>query len=448
MEKKKRFVAVGTGGRISMFIDPIARDYRDAAELTAFCDLSEKRMAFHRDRLVEDYGYHAVRTYPVADFDRMVREEKPDTVIVCTMDSTHHEYIVRSLDLGCDVICEKPMTVDEEKCRQIMEAVERSGKNVRITFNYRWSPGVTRIREIVQSGRIGAIKHVHMEYLLNTKHGADYFRRWHATKACSGGLLVHKSTHHFDLINWWINSIPSKVYAQGGLVYYGRENAIARGDEALTRYDRYTGKAPQDDPFRLDLAASPRTKALYLDAEEETGYLRDRNVFRDDIDIEDTMSLLVTYRNGINLNYSLNAYCPWEGFRVAINGDKGRLEFEEIHASHLITGQSDEELAEEQENEKADSYRIRVLPLFGKEEWIEVPKTKGGHGGGDPMLQSQMFAANPVEETLGRNAGHEQGAASILIGIAGNHSMKSGQPVLLDDLVKLRPGAVRLDELV
>lgn len=448
MKKKKRFVAVGTGGRISMFIDPIARDYRDSADLAALCDLSHKRMDFHRNRLVADYGYHAVKTYPASEFDRMIREEKPDTVIVCTMDSTHHEYIVRSLDHGCDVICEKPMTVDEEKCRQIMEAVKRTGKNVRITFNFRWSPGASKVREILQSGRIGEVKHVQMEYLLNTRHGADYFRRWHATKACSGGLLVHKSTHHFDLVNWWINAIPSKVYAQGGLVDYGRKNALARGDEALTRYERYTGQAPETDPFRVDLTELPRTKALYYDAEEETGYLRDRNVFRDDIDIEDTMSLLVTYRNGVNLNYSLNAYCPWEGFRASINGDKGRMEFEEIHASHLITGQSDEELAKEQETGQQRSRRIRLLPLFEPGEWIDVPQTKGGHGGGDPLLQAQMFAEDPAEDTLERNAGHEQGAVSILIGIAGNHSMKSGQPVLLDDLVTLRPGATRLAELI
>ena len=55
------------------------------------------------------------------------------------MDRTHHTYIIRAMELGCDVITEKPMTVDEEKCQAILDAVERTGRNVRVTFNYRYA---------------------------------------------------------------------------------------------------------------------------------------------------------------------------------------------------------------------------------------------------------------------------------------------------------------------
>lgn len=444
---KKKFVAVGTGGRIPMFIDPIARDYADSCDLLALCDISKVRMQYHRNRLMNDYGYHDVKLYDAAQFDRMLAETRPDTVIVCTVDSTHHDYIVRSLDNGCDVISEKPMTTDAVKCQAIFDAVRRSGRKVRVAFNYRWSPGLTKIRELLREGKIGRINHVQMEYLLDTKHGADYFRRWHSYKAQSGGLLVHKATHHFDLINWWIDSIPDTVYAAGNLVYYGRHNAIVRGDERFTRYDRYTGQDTGDDPFRYDLTASESIKSLYYDAEEETGYLRDQNVFREGIDIEDSMSVIVTYRNGVTLNYSLNAYCPWEGFRVAFNGDKGRIEFEEVHKAHVIAGQSDTQLAAEQAGSKAP-YRIRYLPLFGPEEIIEVPRAKGSHGGGDPLIQNQMFAPNPKPDPFGRTAGHEQGAASILIGISANRSIASGLPIEISDLFSLKPKATRLSELI
>lgn len=70
---------------------------------------------------------------------------------------------------------------------------------------------------------------MHFEWLLNTEHGADYFRRWHRDKRNSGGLLVHKSTHHFDLVNFWLNSEPETVYAQGDLRFYGKANAEERG---------------------------------------------------------------------------------------------------------------------------------------------------------------------------------------------------------------------------
>jgi len=445
--KKKRYVAVGTGGRIPMFIDPIAREYKDSAEILAFCDPSQTRMDYHRERLSREHGIKGIRTYSPQDFDRMLEEQKPDTVIVCTVDALHSEYILRSLAAGCEVICEKPLTTDAEQCRAILEAVPASGHHVRVTFNMRWVPGLGQLRKLVADGAIGTIKHVQLEYLLNTSHGADYFRRWHSEKVNSGGLLVHKSTHHFDFVNWVIDAVPETVYAMGDLVFYGKENAVRRGDEALTGYSRSMGSPNPADPFHLDMAADETMKRLYVDAEQDTGYIRDRNVFREGITIEDSMSVLVKYRSGVMLNYSLNAYCPYEGFRLCLTGDRGRLEYEERHASHIIRGQSDEELAAEQS--AGEHWRKLVhFPLFGLPVTIPVEEGIGSHGGGDVLLQEQMFSSNPPVDHLNRGAGHEQGIASVIIGIAANQSMATGLPVKVDDLVTLRPGEKRLSQLI
>jgi len=444
-QPKKKFVAVGTGGRIPMFIDPIARDYHQYCELAAFCDLSQVRMDYHRNRLAKDYGYSGeIRTYLASDFDRMIEEVKPDTVIICTTDALHHEYIIRSVEKGCDVICEKPITIDLEKSRAIVEAVRRTGKNVRVTFNVRWTPAAEKLRELILSGVIGNVKHVNMEYLLNTSHGADYFRRWHSEKSSSGGLLVHKSTHHFDLVNWLIDAIPQTVFAIGDLVFYGKKNAIARGDEKFTRYERYSETRPGEDPFYFDLDKTESTKELYRKAEAETGYIRDRNVFRDGIDIEDSMSVLVRYRNGVMFNYSLNAFCPEEGYRLHITGDKGRIEYIEMHNSHIIAGQSDTELGKQQSHKRQE---LKVLPLFAEPYLVEIPRGVGGHGGGDVRLQEAMFSPNPPFDKYARNAGHEQGLASALIGIAANESIKTGQPVDICSLGILPSNAIRLTEI-
>lgn len=443
----KRYAAVGTGGRIPMFIDPLVRDYKANSELVALCDLSPTRMNYHRDRLVSEYGYHGVPTYPAADFERMVLETKPDVVIVCTMDSMHHKYIIKALQLGCDVVTEKPMTTDAEKCRAILQAVEQSGHKVRVTFNYRWSPGVTKVRELIAQGAIGSVKAVNLEYQLNTNHGADYFRRWHSHKDSSGGLLVHKSTHHFDLVNWWIDAIPEQVFAYGALEFYGKDKALARGDEKYTGYERYSGvEQAKDDPFSLTLEEGT-AKALYLDAEGDSGYIRDKNVFREGIDIEDTMAVLVKYRTGVLLNYSLVAYSPQEGFRVTFTGDKGRIEYSEWHASHVIIGQSDTELAEEQSEGDGHQMHLRLIPLFEKGRDVPITALEGGHGGGDPLIQEQIFSTVPPTEHWGRNAGHEQGAASMLIGAAANRSIATGEPVLINDLCPVKPEATRLSEL-
>jgi len=424
-----------------MFLDPIASRFRDCAELVGLCDTNPQRLAYHQKRLLEEMDYHEVPLFPASDFDRMIVEVKPDVVIVTTVDGFHHEYIIRAIEQGCDAVTEKPMTIDDVKCRAIMDAVKRTGRKVRVTFNYRWTPGATMVRKMLQEGIIGDVLHVDMEYLLNTSHGADYFRRWHRNKEKSGGLMVHKATHHFDLINWWLDAVPETVFGMGRLAFYGRENAEARGESV--HYDRYTGHAISGDPFAMVLDDDETLKELYLDAEKHDGYRRDQNVFGEGISIEDSMSVMVRYRTGTVLNYSLNAYLPREGFHVVFNGAKGRLEYNEAHASHIIKGQGDEELG----REASWKSRCVVHPMFGTAYEVEVPEAEGGHGGGDAVLQEQIFSSDPPAEVHGRNAAHGQGAASILIGAAANRSFVTGQPVRISELCPQLGDAVHLSEL-
>lgn len=443
--RKHRYALVGTGGRAPMFLDPIADTYRSSCELVGLCDLSATRRLWHQRRLADSYGIGLVPDYAAEDFDLMLRERRPDTVIVCTPDHTHHDYIVRALDFGADVVSEKPLTTTADNYAAIAAAVRRTGRRVRTTFNYRWGVGATKVRELIAAGAIGNVKHVDFEYMLNTSHGADYFRRWHSSKKCSGGLLVHKSTHHFDLVNWWIDAIPDTVFAMGALAFYGRANAVSRGQEKLAAYPRYTGvAAADDDPFKFDLTRDPTLKALYLDAEPDSGYLRDQNVFRDGIDIEDTMSVVVRYRTGAMMSYSLNAFCPVEGFRASITGDAGRLEYVEEHASHIITG--DRDIKTEAHGDEPT--RLTLHPLFEAPRRVPIPKVDAPHGGGDPLIQEQIFSATPPPDPFRRGAGHEQGAASLLIGAAANRSLASGLPVRVAEIADLRPNARRLGELV
>jgi predicted dehydrogenase len=421
-----------------MFIDPLAGPYKDWGELVGLCDVNPVRLEFHRRRLVDELHYQDVPAFAAEDFEQMVRRTRPDCVIVTTVDCFHHRYIIGAMELGCDAITEKPMTIDDEKCRAILDTIRRTGRKLKVTFNYRWGPGPTLIRRLLADGAVGQVIHVDLAYLLNTSHGADYFRRWHREKDKSGGLMVHKATHHFDLVNWWLDAVPDTVYGLGRLAFYGRENARRRGIEV--KYDRYTGHDTAGDPFALDLTTDPNLRGLYLAAESHDGYRRDRNVFGEPISIEDTMSALVCYRTGVVLNYSLNAFLPREGFHVAFNGTKGRLEYQESHGSHIITGQSSARLGEEM------TWQTQCVlhPMFGAARKVPIPAAEGGHGGGDPQLQEQIFAPHAPPDPLGRNAGHGQGAASILVGIAANRSFRTGMPVRIKDLCPQLGDATRL----
>jgi predicted dehydrogenase len=297
-----------------------------------------------------------------------------------------------------------------------------------VTFNYRYMPQSTRVRDLIMRGVIGTPLKVDFLWTLDVRHGADYFRRWHREKDKSGGLLVHKATHHFDLVNFWIDSHPKEVFAFGDLSFYGKENAAQRGE--YYPYERYTGEAAaQNDPFAFTLDQDLDLKMLYMDAEAETGYLRDRNVFGENISAEDNMSVLVRYHNGVQLTYSLVAFCPWEGFKLAITGTKGRLELDEIEGGTTFVAGKEESIRVEKINEQFSMTRLRVFPMWDTPYDVPLDLVEGGHGGGDDALLADLFHPNPPPDPYRRKASHHDGMVSIMVGIAANESIRTGEKV-------------------
>ena len=190
MEKPTAYAIVGLGGRSRIYLEAISKTYSATSRLVALCDSNAGRL-----KLAADLPFVAAlapRLYSDSDFERMIAETKPDTVIVTCQDSCHDTYICRAMELGCDVITEKPMTIDAERAQRILDTQKRTGRKVRVTFNYRYSPPRTQVKDLLMSGAIGDILSVDFQWMLDTYHGADYFRRWHRNKANSGGLLADR----------------------------------------------------------------------------------------------------------------------------------------------------------------------------------------------------------------------------------------------------------------
>ncbi|WP_390898966.1 Gfo/Idh/MocA family protein [Streptomyces cynarae] len=256
---RRRAAVVGLGGRARLFVEALSGPYADRIELAGFCDVNAHRMAVHNDWINADHpGRPPVPAYAAEDFELMLRRERIDLVVVCSVDRTHDHYIVAALEAGCDVVTEKPMTTDTERARRILDTRRRTGREIRVAFNYRYNPVHSAIRELLAAGEIGEVGSVHFEWLLDLRHGADYFRRWHREKANSGGLMVHKATHHFDLVNWWLGSRPETVFAQGGLFFYGDEAGRRRGRPAPRPGPPLPARARLPGGRRRPLRAAPR----------------------------------------------------------------------------------------------------------------------------------------------------------------------------------------------
>jgi len=433
----QRYAIVGTGSRAQMYIDAITGMHSDVAELVAWADTNPGRLGYYEAALPA--GTAAPHRFTPDELAAVVAELSVDRVIITSPDVTHADYVVVALDAGADVIVEKPLTTTEEGVRAISAAVDRTGRSVTVTFNYRYSPRNTALRELIASGEIGDVTSVHFEWVLDTSHGADYFRRWHRDKQNSGGLLVHKSSHHFDLVNWWLGDVPARVFASGGLRFYGRDNASQRG--IGERPDRGTTDSELRDAFSLDLRADDQLRGLYLEQEGYDGYRRDQDVFDAGITIEDNLALVVDYVSGATMSYALNAHSPWEGYTVAVNGTKGRAELLVVERGAVLldeNGRSIIDPSARPENVVAEDTRpvgdwLTVQRHFETARAVEIPEAVGGHGGGDAVLLRDVFVGGG-DDPLGHAATWRDGVRSVVVGIAGNRSLESGQAVRITDL--------------
>jgi predicted dehydrogenase len=406
---RRRYAIVGTGHRgTGMWGADLVKNYSDVIEFVGLSDPNHKRLAAARQLI----GVPECPTF--TNFDEMCEKVRPDLVMVTTVDATHVDYITKALDRGIDVITEKPMVIDEKQCQRVLDAEKRNGRKIVVAFNYRYAPKQQKIKEILLSGEIGPVTSVDFSWYLDIYHGADYFRRWHRLKSKGGSLWVHKATHHFDLINWYLNADPVEVTAHGSLNVYGKQGPF-----------RFTHCRPcphkSKCPFYFDMRISPRLIKLYAEAEDVDNYHRDGCVFREDVDIYDTMSALVTYTNGVQMNYSLNAAMPFEGYRLAFNGEKGRLEVRDY---------------ERQPWPVEDETEIYLTKSFGRRDKIPMPKYQGGHAGGDPRLQELIFRNVTVPEYM-RLPDSRAGAMSCLTGVAARKSIEQRRPVKIRELVRL-----------
>jgi predicted dehydrogenase len=226
----------------------------------------------------------------------------------------------------------------------------------------------------------------------------------------SQGMLLHKSTHHFDAITWLIDDEPARVMAMGNRMYYGDESRslgprcskCERSSECAT----FKSQSAEDD------------KTLYFDAEHEDGYIRDRCAFLPDTDIYDNMSVSVQYKSGAILTYSLNLFSMREGYSMVISGERGNIIAN--YYKHNVA-------ADDMEGVDADVIRITLKEA--ESETILVPRGGTAHNGSDSKLREMLFSDDAPADTLGQMADSFAGITSAMIGICANESIKNGTSV-------------------
>ncbi len=419
---KKRYTIAGTGTRAMNFARGLLEICSDTAELVGLYDINPKR--------AEGFCQVLGRQIPAfTDFADMVRNVSPDSVIITVTDSAHPELVEMCCEHNLEAVVEKPLAIDIDGIARILSAEKKCGKEIKVTFNMRFTPFASRVKELLASGAIGKILSGSAEWFIDWTHAREYFHRWHSRMECSGGLLVHKGTHHFDLLNWFVDDRPIRVSAMGKRQIFG---------DCGTQYAEYCRICPQkqtcwaaiEDIFSdKDLVRTEDTELLeklYYEPEEVDGYIRDRCVFDKEIDIYDTMNVLIEYESGAQISYALNAYSPYQGFKFSLTGTEGRIEVCKITQATK---------PKNIENPSADVIRIitgKTRDSISAEDII-VPQDTTPHEGGDYRMFRHLFGYEH-EDYLGCSAGSTEEALSALIGICANQSIKENRVVTIPSL--------------
>ncbi len=402
---------------------PTGEGHTDVATLVACIEPDVVRFEAFNAWLAE-HDQPTLRRYDsVAD---LVAGEQIDVLIIASPDHTHMGYIRDGLAHGLDVLTEKPMVTTTAEAEEVLRLEKASSNKVVVTHNFRYPPRHVQVKELIRSGRIGRVVQVLLEYHVDTAHGSSYFVRWNRSKAASGGLTLHKSTHHLDLIGWLIDDEPVRVASSGGTYFYGPDSPFRPKDEAG---NPLTGQALLDaDPYwnamleRGQVSApepgQPRRGALGLPYPLQYPADTQLTVYDDEIDSVDTITSLVSYRGGAALSYLVNFSSPWEGFRLTVIGTHGQIE--------AISGSQEGEAV-------PGTDVITVRPLFGEVETLPVATGEGGHGGADPLMLRDLFRGpTPESLALGLPADARQGALAVATGEALWRSAETGETITID----------------
>lgn len=347
MDKKIKIGIIGTGSRGTLSFGKGFQNYPNEVQITAMCDKNPLRLKGAKSILgidVEEFYSH----------ETLLQKADCDTVIVTTPDFTHEQLTIDALQAGKNVLCEKPMAISTAQCDRMMKAERESGKMLMIAFNMRHHAVFAKVQEIVAGGKIG--RPIAMQFLDYYPGGNFYFRRWHRLKENSGGLLIHKGSHDFDLFNWIIGARPTSIAAFSGV---GKYKPIPG---AGVRCRDCEIAAECVDYF--DLGKMEHYQKLYRDAESVDNYYIDRCVYTSDKDTGDHSAIIIEYDNGCHVSYL-------ESFLGNVRQTGGR--YITLFAEHGQLWAGDNEM------------KVKVMFDKGGEPEIHDIKRneQDGHGGAD-----------------------------------------------------------------
>ena len=357
-------VILGAGSRGSAYGE-FAKEYPEQLRVVAVAEPREDRrniLAGQAD-IPESCRFSDWR-------ELLSRPRMADCAIVCTLDADHTKPAIRAMELGYHVLLEKPMSNNEEECRAIVAAAERTGRTLAVCHVLRYTPFYITLKRLVDEGNIGEVTTVNQIENVGYWHQAHSFVRgnWRNTRQTSP-MLLQKSCHDMDIILWLVGKDCIRVQSFGSLGHFTPENAPKGAPERCLEgcphgetCPYYAPKLYMDmsrtgwpvDVITTDMSEAGRRKAL-----EEGPY--GRCVYRCDNDVVDRQVVNLEFAGGAVATFTMTGLSADFCRQLKIFGTQGQIE------ANMGTGEI-------------------VLQRFGREKQViplDMGENTSGHGGGD-----------------------------------------------------------------
>ena len=310
-----------------------------------------------------------------------------DLAIISTMDDMHYEPALKAIDLGYDLLLEKPAAQTAKECADIAVAARDKGAKVLVCHVLRYAPFFKKVKDLIDEGAIGKVVSInHIEAVGNVHQSHSFVRgNWHSSEE-TAPMILAKSCHDVDMIQWLVGSKCKSVQSFGSIAHFNAENApegapvsCVDGEcpvRANCPYDciKLYYDAKTNLWFRGAAARNVAKGAVPTD-EEVMEALRTTDyglcVYHANNDVVDNQVVNMLFENGVTVNFSMNAFNKG-GRYIRIFGTKGELYAFASDKSITVYTFEDKQTT--------------MVPVPEIEESI-----LGGHGGGDQGIVTDMY---------------------------------------------------------